>query len=40
MKVFVNYMVTSVEVNKGLVSVEGFELFDLVAVGARGVREA
>lgn len=40
MKVFVNYMVTSVEVNKGLVSVEGFELFDLMAVGARGVREA
>lgn len=32
MKVFVNYMVTSVEVNKGLVSVEGFELYDLVAV--------
>ena len=32
MKVFVNYMIVSVEVSKGLVSVDGFQLYDLVAV--------
>ena len=32
MKVFVNYLIESAEVSAGVVSVEGFELFDLVAV--------
>ena len=32
MKVFVNYMIVSVEVSKGLVSVDGFQLYDLVAI--------
>ena len=32
MKVCVNYMIVSVEVSKGLVSVDGFQLYDLVAV--------
>lgn len=31
-KVFVNYLIASGEVSKGLVTVEGFELYDLVSV--------
>lgn len=33
MRVFVNYLTLSVEVSQGLTSAEGFNLYDLVAVG-------
>ena len=32
MKVFVNYLIESAEVSTGVVSVEGFDLYDLVVV--------
>ena len=31
-KVFVNYLIASGEVSKGLITVDGFELYDLVSV--------
>ena len=33
MRVFVNYLVTSAEVSRGIISLQGFDIYDLVSVG-------